>query len=385
MIRIVATLSPVYVTGLWALVFLFSSKRKNRAKYFLGYFMLVSFLLYLGHCLFFNGLFEIYIHYDPVYIAASLMVYPMYYHYIRLLTYDDKYTRNYLIHYIPAALFLMAGYVLHTWFHGGIHPDTEAFFKNSYHFPDLKSEFLANQVYYFTHRLVFAVQVAFYLAGGYTLIRKHRERILHYYSNQEERNITWVAVVFYSLLVTSLVSFVFNIIGKFTFYANEEALLIPSVLFSVLLFILGFLGNGQDQLVKKMKMDETAYHKTDLKVGSPDEIRQKLEKLLSTEKIYLNDDLNIWQMAAMVGTNRTYLSDFINKNFGQNFSMYVNHFRVQEAKQMLSNPVWDKYSLESVGEKCGFGSYNNFIRVFREFEKVTPGRYRDNCRQHASG
>jgi AraC-like DNA-binding protein len=36
----------------------------------------------------------------------------------------------------------------------------------------------------------------------------------------------------------------------------------------------------------------------------------------------------------------------------------------------------DKYSLEVIGEKCGFGSYNNFIRVFREFEQMTPGRFR---------
>jgi len=340
--------------------------------------MLVSFLLYLGHCLFFNGLFEIYIHYDPVYIAASLMVYPMYYQYIRLLTYDDKYTRKYLLHYIPAALFLLAGYLLQAWFYGKIHPDPEGFYKISYLFPSLESDFLVNQLYYLAHRLVFAVQVAAYLFGGYTLIRKHHERILHFYSNHEERNITWVAVVFYSLLVTSVMSFVFNIIGKFRFYSNEEALLFPSVLFSILLFVLGFLANGQDQLVKAMKMDEKAYQKADIKVGSPDEIRKKLERLLSVEKIYLNDDLNIWQMASMVGTNRTYLSDFINKNYGQNFSRYINHYRVEEAKQMLCNPVWDNYSLESIGEKCGFGSYNNFIRVFREFEKVTPGRYRVN-------
>jgi len=98
--------------------------------------------------------------------------------------------------------------------------------------------------------------------------------------------------------------------------------------------------------------------------------------LFEEDKVYLNPDLNIWEVASLLGTNRTYLSGFINKTYNVNFSAFVNRYRVEEAKIVLAREEMDKYSLEVIGEKCGFGSYNNFIRVFREFEQMTPGRFR---------
>lgn len=380
MIQEIAVLTPLYVTIFWALVFLNSARRKNRAKYFLGFFMAVCFSLYLGHSLFFLGRFDDYLHYDPLYITASLLVYPMYYHYIRLLTKDDAFTLSYLRHYIPALFFLLSGYMVHIGVHDTAHSDIEGYFRTSYRFPDPKGAYFISQVYYFLHRLVFATQVFLYFTLGYKLIRNHRERILHFYSNQEDRNIIWVTVIFVSLILTALMSFSFNIIGKFQFYNSETALLLPSLIFSSLIFVLGFLANGQDQLVREISLADHSEQGREHKQGAPEDIRNKLETLLLREKVYLNPDLNIWDISARIGTNRTYLSGYINRSYGQNFSMYINRFRVEEAKMMLQNPDWDKYSLETIGEKCGFGSHNNFIRVFREFENQTPGRFRENCR-----
>jgi len=342
--------------------------------------MAVCFSLYLGHTLFFLGRFNDYLHYDPIYITASLLVYPMYYQYIRLLTKDDAYTLPYLWHYVPAFLFCVSGFLIHIGIHDTVHSDIESYLRTSYHFPKPRGEYFITQSYYFLHRVVFAFQVFFYFTGGYRLIRIHRERILNFYSNQEDRNIIWVTVIFVSLILTALMSFSFNIIGKFQFYRTEADLLLPSLIFSFLIFILGFLANGQDQLVREISLADHSEQGREQKQVAAEDIRKKLEALLNNEKVYLNPDLNIWDISARIGTNRTYLSGYINRNYGQNFSMYINRFRVEEAKLMLGNPDLDKFSLEAIGEKCGFGSYNNFMRVFREFENLTPGRFRENSK-----
>lgn len=383
MIQEIAVLTPLYVTIFWALVFINSSRRKNRAKFFLGFFMSVCFYLYLGHSLFFLGKFNEYLFYDPVYITASLLVYPMYYQYIRLLTRDDAFRLSYFKHYIPAFIFCVSGFILHLGIRDGVHTDIESYFRASYRFPDPNGGYFASQVYYFLHRLVFASQVFFYFTGGYRLIRSHRERILNFYSNQEDRNIIWVTVIFVSLVLTALMSFSFNIIGKFQFYSGEGTLLLPSLIFSSLIFILGFLANGQDQLVREISLADHSEQEREQRQNAPEDIRKKLEALLERDKIYLNPDLNIWDISSRLGTNRTYISGYINRNYGQNFSMFINRYRVEEAKLMLQNPDMDIFSLEAIGEKCGFGSYNNFMRVFREIENTTPGRYRDNIRNRA--
>ncbi|HAX96850.1 MAG TPA: hypothetical protein DCY35_10090 [Prolixibacteraceae bacterium] len=144
-----------------------------------------------------------------------------------------------------------------------------------------------------------------------------------------------------------------------------------------MLFLLGFLANEQNPVVQDLERKDrevlTAVIEEELPQG---DFKKKIEKLFDEDKVYLNPDLNIWEVASLLGTNRTYLSGFINKTYNVNFSAFVNRYRVEEAKIVLAREEMDKYSLEVIGEKCGFGSYNNFIRVFREFEQMTPGRFR---------
>lgn len=382
MIQAIAVLTPIYVTGFWSIVFLNSSIKKNRAKYFLGFFMMVAFILYLGHSLFFLDHFEIYLFYDPIYLFSSLMVYPMYYQYVRLLTTDRKFSFHYLYHYVPAIIFGLIAFILHLSADKGSSDTIRDYFRESYRIPsEISSPVFINQVFYTLHRILFAVQVIFYFVSGFRLIRKYKEQILHFYSNNESRNINWVYNIFISLVFTAILSSVFNMIGKFSLFNQDWSLLISSVLISSMLFILGFLANEQNQVVEDMEGRDIEVISEIANEELPQgDFQSKLEKLFSDEKIYLNSELNIWEVASLLGTNRTYLSGFINKTYNVNFSAFVNRYRVDEAKNVLSLEEMDKYSLEVIGEKCGFGSYNNFIRVFRDFEQMTPGRYRSQIR-----
>jgi AraC-like DNA-binding protein len=102
----------------------------------------------------------------------------------------------------------------------------------------------------------------------------------------------------------------------------------------------------------------------------------RLELLFTEKQIYRNPDLTIWNVSDEMNSNRTYVSNFINRCYGINFSRFVNQYRINEAKSILKETKSIKFSLETIGEKCGFGSLNNFIRVFHSFEGITPGIYR---------
>lgn len=382
MIQAIAVLTPLYVCGFWSLVFLNSPSKKNKARHFLGFFMAIAFLLYLGHSLFFIGKFDVYIQYDPVYIASSMLVYPMYYQYIRLLTVDTRWQAKYILHYLPAVFAGSASLILHYRFTQSPQMDIETYFRESYLFSfDQKSQFFWNRILYALQRTVFALQVTIYVIAGYVLIRKYRDRLLNYYTNQENRSMRWVNFVFLSLAGMAFLSLIFNTIGKFAFLHNNQTLLIPSLLFSGMLFILGYLANGQNQIISEIELaDENESFITVNPHFRQDQLDMKLRELFEKDKLHLNSDLKIWDITAKLGTNRTYLSNFINKQYRVNFSMLVNRYRVEEAKALLAENEGSLYSLEVIGEKCGFGSYNNFIRVFRELENLTPGRYRDGIK-----
>ena len=188
----------------------------------------------------------------------------------------------------------------------------------------------------------------------------------------------WVNNILITLAVFSTISIVFNIVGKFQFLHQEKSLLLPSLLFSGMIFLLGYLANGQNQVIREIVQSDhiesqTIVHAEPLN----EEIDLKLRNLFTKDNIHLNPNLKIWDVSKLLGTNRTYLSNYINKHYDVNFSVFVNSFRVENAKKLLEENEGSLYSLEVIGEKCGFGSYNNFIRVFRETENLTPGRYRD--------
>jgi len=90
-------------------------------------------------------------------------------------------------------------------------------------------------------------------------------------------------------------------------------------------------------------------------------IINKLTELFEDKKIYLDSKLNIVEVAAQIGTNRTYISTLINQLFNQNFCTYVNQFRVNELKEKILQ--FPELSNPELAEKCGFGSVDSMKRA----------------------
>ncbi len=91
------------------------------------------------------------------------------------------------------------------------------------------------------------------------------------------------------------------------------------------------------------------------------------------EKIYLNPNLKLSDIAKATGTNRTYVSTFFNKEAGCTFYDYVNRLRIGAACDLLVN---SKENLSQIAEKSGFNSAHSFIRVFSKIKGVSPTEYR---------
>lgn len=89
--------------------------------------------------------------------------------------------------------------------------------------------------------------------------------------------------------------------------------------------------------------------------------------------MFLDKKLTIVRLAEIVGTNRTYLSNFINAELQSSFSDYVNGYRVSFAKNLL---VENNAPLDVIAEMSGFNSVSSFRRMFSAVEGCTPGQYR---------
>ena len=108
---------------------------------------------------------------------------------------------------------------------------------------------------------------------------------------------------------------------------------------------------------------------------------QKLDSYMEKEKLYLNPQLTIMELANCIGTNRTYLSDYLNNQLNTNFYEYVNAFRIKKACSMLMSDNIE--NLETIAETCGFNSLSTFRRAFIKETGHTPLQYKKSNSSHS--
>ncbi len=100
-----------------------------------------------------------------------------------------------------------------------------------------------------------------------------------------------------------------------------------------------------------------------------------LMSLFEKERLYLNVDVKIANVALMIGTNKTYLSRALNTRLSKNFCQFVNYYRIKEVCALyIDNP---ELEIRELAEQCGFNSASNFSIVFKYNTGFTPG---DWCR-----
>lgn len=99
------------------------------------------------------------------------------------------------------------------------------------------------------------------------------------------------------------------------------------------------------------------------------------------EKNYMDSSLSLNAAAEFSGINPSYLSRLFKENTQMNFVEYLNDIRIEKAKQLLHAT---SFTSKEIGFKIGFNTIQNFIRVFKRHEGVTPGEYRSRIKHRQS-
>ena len=102
---------------------------------------------------------------------------------------------------------------------------------------------------------------------------------------------------------------------------------------------------------------------------------EKLERLMTKEKAYRNEELSLSSLAAEVGVSSHQLSELVNARLGMGFSRYVRQRRVEAAKALLVSAP--SQSVLTVGMDTGFRSQSAFYAAFKEVTGQSPGEWRE--------
>ena len=103
---------------------------------------------------------------------------------------------------------------------------------------------------------------------------------------------------------------------------------------------------------------------------------QKLEVLCKELQIYTDSTLNREKVAAKLGISAGYVSQIINTITEDNFANYINQYRVEAVKEMISNSDYKNYNLLAMGLESGFTSKTTFYKAFKKHTGQTPNEYK---------
>lgn len=245
--------------------------------------------------------------------------------------------------------------------------------------------FIADLIYV----AIFSVVVLVRLAA---LIVRYNRFIRNNYSNLERVNLNWL----YSVVVVFVVSIV-----VWTIYLFNHNHLMKSVYYIISLIAwIMLIARSKKQI--EVTFDSAATRRCHFASNSSEsatpsdepqneeqcseeaadssqlseQMKTQLEELMSVREIYLNSHLTLSDLAAELGTNRTYLSNYLNRELKVSFYDYVNSFRVKRACRMIDADP--DVTVHAIVESCGFNSVSTFRRSFSREIGRTYGEYRQN-------
>ena len=105
----------------------------------------------------------------------------------------------------------------------------------------------------------------------------------------------------------------------------------------------------------------------------PSEMYQRLDKLMKEKELFRIQDLTTLMLAEELHTNRTYVSNLLNREMHTTFYKYINALRVDYARQLIEDTD-EKMAVIAI--RSGFSSQSTMIRAFKENLGITPSELR---------
>lgn len=124
-------------------------------------------------------------------------------------------------------------------------------------------------------------------------------------------------------------------------------------------------------------VDSRADNHTTSLSASLQEVMQDKERRWRENGGYRAPGLTIEQAARDMGTNRSYLSRYLNEVKNVTFYEWVSLMRIQEAQQLMA-ASGTSMTMEQIAARVGFSSYSTFSSTFKKIVGISPNRWRNS-------
>lgn len=219
-------------------------------------------------------------------------------------------------------------------------------------------------VAYFYTSIIFIVYNTLYPLLSLRNIIRYRRFIVNYSSEAQRTSLDWLFGIQLLILVCVPVPFAGLLLNIDTFASTWFVWLGALPYFAYYIILCYNMLDGNYIIVRCDAVEEDEWPEDDASLD-----REEFEQYLLENKPYLNPRLSINDLATGLSTNRTYLSAFINNEYGMNFCRLINQYRLMEIERLRQEPGYNSKNNMELVLAVGFGNYRNYLRVKRDEDK----------------
>jgi AraC-like DNA-binding protein len=303
-----------------------------------------------------------------------LLIGPVIYFYTQsLLNINFTLRKKDLIHFVPAALYLVYSFVVFI---------ADKLVLDSYYFyADGRDKDLSTW-----YQVAGFLSMVFYLILSLRFYANYKKLVFDKVSFAESILFKWIQNFMFAFLVILILRGIFfftNDVWKefggqfwhyisfsFVFYYISLNGYANAIRVSTLLDMNGQEVDVFQEIEIASKEKENTSDEKDIK-----QWKVKILELIAQKRIFENPKLTLSDVSKELGVTTKTVSMVVNSGFQMNFNDFINYHRVEALKEKLQNGDHQKSTLLGLAYDCGFNSKATFNRAFKKNTGNSPKDY----------
>lgn len=214
-----------------------------------------------------------------------------------------------------------------------------------------------------------------YLILSYLALKHYRKQENHKLSYKQEFHkflLFFLGGVFLFLSIWLLSYINYYYLNSYSKYISYQAVWIAIPLF---IYIVGYFSLVQPVLFRISQPSKKKLDTKKLSNFQISELKKSLEEILTTEKIYLKNDLSLNELSNKLESSTHHISWLLNNEYGCSFYDFINKYRVEEFLKRVDGGQHVQQTLLSIAMDVGFNTKSTFNRAFKAQLNTTPSGY----------
>ncbi|MEL7001590.1 MAG: helix-turn-helix domain-containing protein [Bacteroidota bacterium] len=140
------------------------------------------------------------------------------------------------------------------------------------------------------------------------------------------------------------------------------------------IYFVGYKGFTNPALINQYS--KAKYEKSTLSDSASRAVLDKIKYQVEEKKLYLDSELKLKTLSEKLSLSTHHISQVLNQVEGKSFSDFINEYRLEEAKMILSDPDKKELRLIDVAYDTGFNNKTSFNNAFKKITGMSPSQYR---------